>query len=50
MNAAMREGRYSPELWKEFTGLSAPELWAEYVKTVFPEPKPIPAPAEKKGT
>lgn len=50
MNAAMREGRYSPELWKECTGLSAPELWAEYVKTVFPEPKAIPAPAEKKGT
>ena len=26
MNAAMRQGRYSPELWKEFTGKSLQEL------------------------
>ena len=36
MNAAMRQGRYSPALWKDFTGMSVQELWAEYVKSVFP--------------
>ena len=36
MNAAMRQGRYSPDLWKDCTGLSVQELWNEYIKTVFP--------------
>ncbi|MBA3481613.1 MAG: hypothetical protein H0T51_07345 [Pirellulales bacterium] len=33
-NAAMREGRFSDELWKEYTGKTADELWAEYVETL----------------
>jgi hypothetical protein len=45
-NAAMRQGRYSAALWKEYTGLSAAELWTEYVaslsatNTAAPAPKP----------
>jgi hypothetical protein len=34
MNEAMREGRYSPDLWKEYTGKTADELWADYVETL----------------
>ncbi len=34
MNAAMREGRYSPDLWKEYTGKTVDELWGEFVKTL----------------
>lgn len=34
MNAAMREGRYAPELWNEYTGKSVDELWELYVKTL----------------
>lgn len=34
INAAMREGRYSPELWKEYTGKSVDELWAAYMATL----------------
>lgn len=30
LNAAMRQGKYSPELWTRFTGKSVDELWAEY--------------------
>ncbi len=33
-NAAMREGKYAPELWKEFTGKTVDELWEDYVKTL----------------
>jgi hypothetical protein len=33
-NAAMREGRYSEDLWKEYTGKTVDELWADYVKTL----------------
>jgi len=33
-NAAMREGKYSDDLWQEFTGKSAEELWAEYARTL----------------
>ncbi len=33
-NTAMREGKYSDELWKEYTGKTADELWAEYIKTL----------------
>ena len=32
--AAMREGKYTPELWKTYTGKTVDELWAEYVKTL----------------
>jgi hypothetical protein len=34
LNAAMRQGRYSPDLWKDCTGLSVQELWSEYVKSL----------------
>jgi hypothetical protein len=34
MNAAMRQGRYSPDLWKEYTGKSAEDLWAEFLKSL----------------
>ena len=33
-NAAMRQGRYAPELWKEYTGKTVDELWADYLKTL----------------
>jgi hypothetical protein len=33
-NAAMRQGRYAPELWKEYTGQTVDELWAEYIETL----------------
>jgi hypothetical protein len=31
-NAAMRQGKYSAELWKAYTGKTVDELWAQYVK------------------
>lgn len=34
LNEAMREGRYRPELWSEYTGKTVDDLWAEYVKTL----------------
>jgi Peptidase of plants and bacteria len=33
-NAAMREGRYSEDLWKELTGKTVDELWADYIQTL----------------
>jgi hypothetical protein len=36
LNAAMREGRYSPELWQEYTGKTFDELWEEHRATLFP--------------
>src|SRR5690606_12682055 len=33
-NAAMREGAYSDDLWKVYTGKTADELWSEYVETL----------------
>jgi hypothetical protein len=33
-NAAMRDGKYSDELWKETTGKTVDELWGEYVETL----------------
>lgn len=33
-NVAMREGKYSPELWKTYTGKTVDELWTEYVATL----------------
>lgn len=32
--AAMRQGKYAPELWKKYTGKTVDELWSEYVKTL----------------
>lgn len=34
LNHAMRQGRYSPDLWKEYTGETLDELWDEYIKTL----------------
>ena len=34
LNAAMREGKYSADLWKQYTGKTAEELWKEYVATL----------------
>ncbi len=34
MNAALRQGRYNPDLWKEFTGMTVQELWSEYIKSI----------------
>lgn len=30
LNAAMREGRYDADIWKELTGKTAPELWTAF--------------------
>jgi hypothetical protein len=50
MNAAMRQGRYSPDLWKEYTGMSVQDLWSEYVKSLPASPRPASAaqPADAK--
>jgi hypothetical protein len=55
MNAAMRQGRYSPDLWTEFTGMTVQDLWSEYIKSLpestrparadAPTETPTPAPA-----
>ena len=34
LNAAMRQGRYTAELWQEYTGKTVDELWAEYIETL----------------
>jgi hypothetical protein len=34
LNAAMREGRYTPELWKTVSGKTVDALWEEYVQTL----------------
>jgi hypothetical protein len=34
MNAAMPQGRSSPDLWTEFTGMSVQDLWSEYIKSL----------------
>jgi hypothetical protein len=33
-NTAMRDGKYSDDLWKDYTGKTADDLWADYVKTL----------------
>jgi hypothetical protein len=43
MNAAMRQGRYSPDLWKEITGMTVQDLWSEYVKSVSATTAPVKA-------
>jgi hypothetical protein len=47
MNAAMREGRYSPDLWREFTGMTVQELWNDYVKSLSPPEDATPAAVSK---
>ncbi|HOW72624.1 MAG TPA: DUF1080 domain-containing protein [Phycisphaerae bacterium] len=44
INAAMRAGRYSSDLWQEYTGKTVDELWALYV-AALKEGKPKPAAA-----
>lgn len=34
LNAAMRQGRYTPEIWKEATGKTVDELWELFIKTL----------------
>ena len=34
LNAAMRDGRYSEDLWQKYTGKTAPELGEEWKKEV----------------
>ena len=34
LNAAARDGRYTPELWKKYTGKTVDELWVEFVGTL----------------
>jgi hypothetical protein len=34
LNAAMRQGRYHRDLWKEYTGMTVQELWNEYVQSL----------------
>jgi hypothetical protein len=34
LNAAMRQGKYSPDLWKEYTGKTVDDLWKDYVATL----------------
>jgi hypothetical protein len=34
LNAVMREGKYKPEVWKEFTGLTVEELGREWQKSL----------------
>jgi hypothetical protein len=34
MNAAMRQGKYQPQLWEKYAGKSLDDLWAEYVATL----------------
>ena len=34
MSEAMREGRYSPDLWTEYAGKTPDALWSEYAKTL----------------
>ncbi|MEX0585051.1 MAG: basic secretory protein-like protein, partial [Pirellulales bacterium] len=33
-NAAMRQGNYSDDKWKEYTGKTLDELWADYIETL----------------
>jgi hypothetical protein len=57
MNAAMRQGRYTPDLWAEFTGLTVQDLWSEYIHSLpessrpgtanGPTQAPTPGPATK---
>lgn len=57
LNAAMREGRYTPEIWKTRTGLTAEELSVEWKKALEnpapatpatpATPAPAPAPAKQ---
>jgi hypothetical protein len=40
MNAAMRQGRFSPDLWTEFTGMTVRDLWSEYIKSLTQDSRP----------
>jgi hypothetical protein len=34
LNAAMREGKYDPDLWKQYAGKTIDDLWKEYADTL----------------
>jgi len=34
LNAAMRQGKYTADLWKDCTGKTTDDLWADYIKTL----------------
>jgi hypothetical protein len=34
LNGAMRENKYEPELWKQYTGKTVDELWDEFIATL----------------
>jgi hypothetical protein len=34
LNAAMRQGRYRTDLWRDYTGFTPQELWGEYLHSV----------------
>jgi len=36
LNAALREHRWTPDLWVDYTGMSAEDLWKEYVASLPP--------------
>ncbi len=36
LNAAMRQGEYNADRWKEYTGKTVDELWKEYAATLRP--------------
>ena len=33
-NSAMRKGKYSPDLWKQYTGKTVDQLWADFIRTL----------------
>jgi hypothetical protein len=39
LNVVMRQGKYTPEVWKEHTGKTVDELWADYIETLK-KPRP----------
>ena len=46
LNAAMRQGRYRSEIWKECTGMTIQELWGGYVNSLKRVPVTAPAAPE----
>ena len=41
LNAAARDGYYTPDLWKKYTGKTADEIWAEFVQSLKPKPAAV---------
>ena len=49
LNAAMRQGKYSADLWKQYTGKTADELWKEYAATLQESFNPEPSAKAREG-